>query len=102
MLAAVLLLIPGYATDALGFVLFIPGLRTGIMVMLLTLVRRMAPSMNTQAFKFSMNHMNHMGQQRHDANDDETPFAQDSSRQPIHDENDASNVTIDGEYKRRD
>lgn len=98
MMAAVLLLIPGYATDALGFILFIPGLRTGIMVMLLSLIQRFAPSMNRRGFTFSMNNM---GDAMH-RNQDDSPHHDPASPHHLHDGDDASNTTIEGDYKRHD
>lgn len=88
MLAAILLLIPGYATDALGFILFIPGLRTVIMVILLTLLHQFLPSITRSRFAFSSNHQN-------------DSMNQNAPDQDI-DKNDASNITIEGDYKRHD
>ena len=98
MLAAVLLLIPGYATDTLGFILFIPGLRTGIMVMLLTLIQRFAPSMNKRGFAFSMQNMGDAMHQHHDENIHHDASSPRQNQQT----DDASNTTIEGDYKRHD
>ena len=106
MLAAALLLIPGYATDALGFVLFIPVLRTGIMVMLLTLIRRVAPSMNRSGYAFSMKHMGKHMDDVMNQNADAGSEWQNRGHAPLNDtdndEKDASDVTIEGDYKRDD
>ena len=99
-MAAGLLLIPGYATDALGLILFIPGIRTVLMVALLTLITRMAPGMGKRGFQFSSHHVN-MGMGR-----DENPFGEDKSStmnaHTINDGDDASNATIEGDYKQHE
>lgn len=102
-LAAVLLLIPGYFTDALGFVLFIPGLRSMIMVLILSAFRHLAPRANRQGFNFSMKHMEDV-MSNDPMNSDETqdPFRKTKGRTTINDENDAANTTIEGDFKRRD
>ena len=94
-MAATLLLIPGYATDALGIILFIPGLRSILMVGVLTLLQYFAPKLGRRSFNFSAHHVN-MGMGR-----DENPF-EEKTAQTIPDDDDATNVTIEGDYKRHD
>jgi UPF0716 family protein affecting phage T7 exclusion len=94
MLAAIMLLIPGYATDLLGFVLFIPGVRTSIMVFILTFLGHIAP--NRKGFIFTMHNIN-QGMPGED-----TSFNEDQHEKPLHDGEDASTTTIEGDYKRHD
>jgi UPF0716 protein FxsA len=96
MLAATLLMIPGYVTDLFGFVLFVPGIRSAIMVMILTLIRHIVPNINRQRFNFTTHNMNQgMSGQN-------TPFDEDQKQKPLHDDGDASKVTIEGDYRRND
>jgi UPF0716 protein FxsA len=96
MLAATLLMIPGYATDLFGFILFIPGIRTSIMVVILTFIRRIAPNINRQGFGFTIHNMSQGMSGQH------TPFNEDQQQKPLHDDGDASKVTIEGDYRRDD
>ena len=98
-LAATLLLIPGYATDALGFILFMPGLRTVLMGGLIALLLKISPQMSKRSFHFSSQHMGQNPQK--DMNGEDNPFNQ-TKTNPLHDGDDASQVTIEGDYKRHD
>lgn len=96
MVAAGLLLIPGYATDALGIIMFIPGLRTAIIVVLFTLFRGIIPKSGRHAgFQFNMG-----GFPPNHSQDQHSQYDQDSDLSSLDDG--ASNVTIEGEYKRED
>ncbi len=81
-LAAGLLLMPGFVTDAIGLVLFVPGLRTVLAIILGRLVFSLT-SRNTMVFHKSFN---------------ATPPPED----PEPENKNPSGVTIDGEFERKD
>lgn len=97
--AAFLLLIPGYATDALGLILFIPGLRPvlimGLYFLLKPLVQKMYSRSSfqfnqsgfTSGFK-STDHPHH-------------PDPQFNDQRHLHDD-DPSATIIEGDYERKD
>jgi hypothetical protein len=58
------------------------------MVMILTLIRGITPNINK--------HMNQGMSGQH------TPFDEDQQKKPLHDDGDASKVTIEGDYRRDD
>lgn len=94
LLGAGLLLIPGYATDALGFLLFIPHLRVLMVTALFLMAKKMGPNINLDrrfGFAFTQN-----ASSPKDAPKDERYNLDEDA--PTHD--DASGVTIEGEYKR--
>ena len=94
MVAAFLLLIPGYVTDMLGVIFFIPGLRVFLVVVVLGSVlsrlstRHFATAAHT-GFDPSNNPF-------HDMNADPSVSQDDQMKK------DASNVTIEGEFERKD
>jgi UPF0716 family protein affecting phage T7 exclusion len=104
-IAAGLLLIPGYATDALGLILFIPGLRSVIIIVLFFMLHKMILNLNLkQKFDFNFTqgdfkdgfnpfHRNDPSAQHEETN---------HSMEPISDDDIASNTTIEGQYKRED
>jgi len=91
-LAAVLLLIPGYVTDLFGFILFIPGIRTGLAIMLFSLITRLVPKRN---FTFTG-----AGFQRYDYRDENEPTRPHTPPRSVGEGE--SSVTIEGEYQRKD
>ena len=87
MIAAMLLLIPGYVTDAIGLIFFIPVLRIMLVVFVLgSLISRIP----TRHFSFTATSPGSQTNGR-DASDD-----------PAVSEQDASKVTIEGEFERKD
>lgn len=87
MFAAGLLLIPGYATDALGIILFVPGLRTVIAIGLFYLLLKVMPKLS--GFKTAGGGFTQAG------------FTQTRTSATKTSANDAD-VTIEGDYKRKD
>ena len=86
MIAAALLLVPGYVTDAIGLIFFIPVLRIMIVVFVLgSLINRIPTS-----FQFTA------------ASPGSRTYDQDPSHDPAVSEQDASKVTIEGEFERKD
>ena len=77
--AAGLLLIPGYATDALGLIMFIPKIRVVILIAFVTIIRYALPKFSTQT----------------------TFHFRNSTSKPSMNE-EAASETIEGEYKRRE
>lgn len=94
LLAAGLLLIPGYFTDLLGLVLFIPGLRSGLALLVLSALFRL---LSKQAFVFRSS--GHGNDPRHRRSG---PFPQDQGEKPAgHPKGPASGSTIiEGQYHR--
>ena len=87
MIAAVLLLIPGYVTDAIGLIFFIPVLRIMLVVFVLgSLISRIP----TRHFSFTA------------ASPGSQTYGRDASDDPAVSEQDASKVTIEGEFERKD
>lgn len=82
-MAAFLLLLPGFVTDAIGFVLFIPGLRTVLAIVLGRLVFSLMPKRGFMA---------QMQVKPGDGHPD----------RPAPTEENPSSVTIEGEFKRKD
>jgi len=106
-----LLLIPGYATDALGLILFIPGLRTMLVIALYGLLRPFAARYSSRSsFQFYQNRFTE-GFTRGGTQSE--PFGEPSSSRhqkpnpsspnsrSIGDD-DAANTIIEGDYKRQD
>jgi UPF0716 protein FxsA len=91
-LAAILLLIPGYVTDLFGFILFIPGIRTGLAIMIFSLVTRLVPKNN---FTFT-----NAGFQRYDYREESEPSKPHTPPRSVGDGE--SSVIIEGEYQRKD
>ena len=94
MMAAFFLLIPGYATDALGLVLFIPGLRTALVIGLFAIFKAVMPKMpnfNYAGFAQSGSAKPH----QHD------PQQTTNINNPSSDGK-AADITIEGDYKRED
>ena len=85
MIAAGLLLIPGYVTDAIGLIFFIPVLR----IMLLFCPRQPHRPYSRTSFQL------YRSQRAAD-------YDQDPSPDPAASEQDASKVTIEGEFERKD
>ena len=87
MIAATLLLVPGYVTDAIGLIFFIPVLRIMIVVFVLgSLINRIP----TRHFSFTATSP---GSRAYDL---------DPSHDPAVSEQDASKITIEGEFERKD
>jgi len=91
-LGAGLLLIPGYLTDLLGFILFIPVIRTGFAVMLFSLFARLMPK---RSFTFTT-----AGFKQYDYRQDNEPTHPQSPPRSVG-EGERS-VIIEGEYQRKD
>lgn len=94
-IAAGLLLIPGYATDAAGLMMFIPGLRSALVVGLFVVISKFAPTLKTGS-RFQFSH--HDFQHPHQGNGPADPKAPDETSL----DDGASDVTIEGQYKRED
>ena len=94
MMAAFFLLIPGYATDALGIVLFIPGLRTMLVIGLFGIFKIVMPKMPN--FKYAG-----FTQSRSAPPHSDDHGTTSNLNNPSPDTN-ASDVTIEGDYKRED
>lgn len=87
MIAAGLLLIPGYVTDAIGLIFFIPVLRIMLVVFVLGSLISRIPARH---FSFTA------------ASPGSRTYDQDPSPDPAASEQDASKVTIEGEFERKD
>lgn len=99
LLAAGLLLIPGYATDALGLILFIPGLRPvlilGLYFIIKPLVQKMA---QRSSFQF-----NQSGFSSGFTSQDGSPHPDQTSHDHHHlHDDDPSATIIEGDYERKD
>ena len=88
-LAAGLLLLPGFITDAIGFILFIPGLRTVIGLGLMMGILRLTKS--NKAFQ-TFHTMAHGDAQN----------APPRQHRHNNDKKNTDNVTIEGEFERKD
>jgi UPF0716 family protein affecting phage T7 exclusion len=100
-----LLLIPGYATDAMGLILFIPGLRTILVVALYGLLRPFASRFSSRSsFQFYQSRFTDgftQGQsQDNPFGDQPKTRRQNPNTHSIGD--DAANTIIEGDYKRQD
>lgn len=98
-LGAGLLLIPGYATDTLGFVLFVPGLRVAVILVLYAMLKPLAPKFSKGTnFKFYQHKAYQQGFGGFN------PDAQ--QNHPFQDQNqiddDPSSTIIEGDYERND
>ena len=113
MLAAGLLLIPGYTTDALGLILFIPGLRLAIIFGLYGLMKPLFGQLkNRSRFQFSQS--NGFGANGFGAGGFKGGFGQNPNQNPNQDqsenpfqhntrlEDDPSSTIIEGDYERKD
>ena len=100
MLAAGLLLIPGYATDALGLALFIPGLRVAILIGLYGALKPLFPPFkNAAAFKF---HQSGFSPGFSGGFADRQSQNTDSQNRHQLDDDDPSSTIIEGDYERKD
>ena len=101
--AAFLLLIPGYATDALGLILFIPGLRPvlilGLYFLLKPLVQKMYSKSSFQFNKSGFSSGFQGGFQSADQPHHPDPHFNDQRH--LHDD-DPSATIIEGDYERKD
>ena len=88
-IAAGLLLLPGFITDALGFVLFVPGLRTVIALGLLRFLFGLLP----KAAVFTAGGFHHPGQ---------PPGAGPAADRTVPGRENGPDVTIEGEFERKD
>ena len=88
-IAAGLLLLPGFITDALGFVLFIPGLRTVIALVLLRLLFGLMP----KAAVFTAGGFNRPGH---------PPGPDPATGRAVPGRENHPDVTIEGEFERKD
>ena len=88
-LAAGLLLIPGFVTDAAGFVLFVPGLRTVLALFLLGFLFRLMP--RSGVFMRG-------GFQRSGMN----PEGSGEDAEPVPNRDTPGGAIIDGEFERKD
>lgn len=94
MMAAFFLLIPGYATDALGIVLFIPGLRTALVIGLFGIFKAVMPKMpNFNYANFTQSDFSSARSNNHEDTSNLNNPSPDGS---------PSDVTIEGDYKRED
>ena len=82
-LGAILMVVPGYATDAMGLVCFIPGLRTIIGLALLSRLKRLNLSADSNRFGFSAASFHHQPETQN------RPAA------------DAKNETIEGDFSEK-
>lgn len=97
MVAAGLLLIPGYATDTLGLILFIPGLRGSLLRLLAALFLPFMPKFS-KAASFNFNNAG-FSQSGFNPN---TNMDSDHNSVSSQSQGDASQTIIDGEFERKD
>ena len=88
-IAAGLLLLPGFITDALGFVLFVPGLRTVIALVLLRFLFGLMP----KAAVFTAGGFHRPGQRPGDGH---------AAGGAVPGGENGPNMTIEGEFERKD
>ena len=105
--AAFLLLIPGYATDALGLILFIPGLRPVLILGLYFLLKPLVQKMySNSSFQFNQSGFTSGFQGGFQGGFKSTdhphhPDTQFDDQRHLHDD-DPSATIIEGDYERKD
>ena len=102
LLAAGLLLIPGYATDALGLILFIPGLRPVLILGLYFLLKPLVQKMYSRStFQFNQSGFTGGFKGGFTSTDQSSnPDPQFSDQRHLDD--DPSTTIIEGDYERKD
>lgn len=101
--AAFLLLIPGYATDALGLILFIPGLRPVLILGLYFLLKPLVQKMYSKSsFQFNQSGFSSGFQGGFQSADQpHHPDPHFNDQRHLHDD-DPSATIIEGDYERKD
>ncbi len=101
--AAFLLLIPGYATDALGLILFIPGLRPVLILGLYFLLKPLVQKMYSRSsFQFNQSGFSSGFQGGFKSADQpHHPDPNFNDQRHLHDD-DPSATIIEGDYERKD
>ena len=101
--AAFLLLIPGYATDALGLILFIPGLRPVLILGLYFLLNPLVQKMYSRSsFQFNQSGFTSGFQGGFKSADHPShPDSHFNDQRHLHDD-DPSATIIEGDYERKD